>query len=126
MTATQLLDAAGLPPLDPAAIRAQFPILSTAVRGLPLVYLDNAASSQKPDQVIDTISDYYLSQHANIHRGAYQLSMTATRLHEDARATVATFINAADPAECLFTRGTTESINLVAASWGRARTAPAW
>ncbi|WP_295388160.1 SufS family cysteine desulfurase [uncultured Thiodictyon sp.] len=124
MTATHLLDPAGLPPLDPAAIRAQFPILSTAVRGLPLVYLDNAASSQKPDRVIDAVADYYLSQHANIHRGAYQLSQNATRRYEEARATVAAFINAADAAECIFTRGTTESINLVAAAWGRANLRP--
>jgi cysteine desulfurase / selenocysteine lyase len=116
--------AAQRPPFDPAPIRAQFPILSTEVQGHPLVYLDNAASSQKPTRVIEAVSDYYRRRHANIHRGVYQLSLAATQLHEDARATVAAFINAAEPAECIFTRGTTESINLVAAAWGRANLCP--
>ncbi len=116
--------AAQRPPFDPASIRAQFPILSTEVQGRPLVYLDNAASSQKPTRVIEAVSDYYRRRHANIHRGVYQLSLAATQLHEDARATVAAFINAAEPAECIFTRGTTESINLVAAAWGRANLRP--
>ena len=124
MTASSPLDPADRPALDAAAIRAQFPILRSSVHGQPLVYLDNAASAQKPDRVVDAVADYYLRQHANIHRGAYQLSLTATRLHEDARACVARFIKAAEPAECLFTRGTTESINLVAASWGTANLRP--
>ncbi len=110
--------------LDLAAVRAQFPILSTLAHGQPLVYLDNAATTQKPRQVIEAISDYYRHHHANIHRGAYHLSQEATRLYEAARERVARFINAAEPAECLFTRGTTESINLVAASWGAAGLRP--
>jgi cysteine desulfurase/selenocysteine lyase len=124
MTASSTLDVADRPALDAAAIRAQFPILRSCVHGQPLVYLDNAASAQKPDRVVDAVADYYLRQHANIHRGAYQLSIVATRLHEEARAAVARFINAAEPAECIFTRGTTESINLVAASWGTANLRP--
>ena len=106
------------------AIRDQFPILSDQAGGRPLVYLDNAASAQKPQAVIEAVAEYYRHHHANIHRGAYQLSQEATRRHEAARERVARFIGAAEPAECLFTRGTTESINLVAASWGRANLRP--
>jgi cysteine desulfurase/selenocysteine lyase len=102
------------------ALREQFPLLKTLAHGHPLVYLDNAASTQKPAQVIDAIAGYYASRNANINRGAYQLSQSATDLYEAARARVARFIGAAEPAECIFTRGTTESINLVAAAWGRA------
>lgn len=112
------------PPLDLAAIRAQFPVLHTLTHGRPLVYLDNAASAQKPERVIAALSEYYRHQHANVHRGAYRLSQTATRLFEDARERVARFIGAAEPEECIFTRGTTESVNLVAATWGRANLAP--
>jgi cysteine desulfurase/selenocysteine lyase len=111
-------------PLDLAAIRAQFPALHTLAHGRPLVYLDNAASAQKPERVIETVAEYYRHQHANVHRGAYRLSQVATRLYEDARERVANFIGAADPDECIFTRGTTEAINLVAASWGRANLKP--
>jgi len=111
-------------PLDLAAIRAQFPALHTLAHGRPLVYLDNAASAQKPERVIETVAEYYRHQHANVHRGAYRLSQVATRLYEDARERVASFIGAADPDECIFTRGTTEAINLVAASWGRANLRP--
>ncbi len=111
-------------PLDLAALRAQFPILRTQIHGRPLVYLDSAASTQQPLTVIEAVSTYHRAQHANIHRGVYQLSQTATRLYEEARATVARFLNAAEPAECLFTRGTTESINLVASAWGRANLKP--
>jgi cysteine desulfurase/selenocysteine lyase len=89
--------------------------------GRPLVYLDNGATTQKPAEVIERISRYYEAENANIHRGVYQLSQTATHEYEAARAKVAAFIHAADPAECLFTRGTTEGINLVAACWGRAK-----
>jgi cysteine desulfurase / selenocysteine lyase len=102
--------------LDLAAIRAQFPALGTPAQGRPLVYLDNAASAQKPEQVIAAVSEYYRYRHANVHRGTYRLSQTATRLFEGARERVARFIGAAEPAECIFTRGTTESINLVAAA----------
>lgn len=111
-------------PLDLAALRAQFPILATRVHDQPLAYLDNAASTQQPLQVIQAVSDYHQQYHANIHRGAYQLSRNATRMHDYAREMVAHFLHAAEPVECLFTRGTTESINLVAASWGRANLQP--
>ena len=111
-------------PLDLGALRAQFPILHTLAHGQPLIYLDNAASAQHPACVIDAVSVYYQRQHANIHRGAYHLSQAATRVHEEARECVARFIHAAEPAECIFTRGTTESINLVAAAWGRANLQP--
>ncbi len=104
---------------DPNRIRAQFPILSTTAHGQPLVYLDNGATTQKPQQVIDAIARYYESENANIHRGVYQLSQTATRLYEQAREKVAAFINAAEDKQIIFTRGTTEGINLVAQSWGR-------
>src|SRR5580693_7118888 len=105
---------------DVAKIRADFPILQTRVHGHPLVYLDNGATTQKPRAVIDVIVRYYESQNANIHRGVYQLSQTATNLYEQGRAKVARFINAAEDREIIFTRGTTEGINLVAATWGRA------
>lgn len=105
---------------DPVAVRAQFPILQTRAHGHPLVYLDNGATTQKPQAVIDAIEAYYASQNANIHRGVYQLSQVATEAYEKARHDVAAFINAPDPACVIFTRGTTEAINLVAASWGRA------
>jgi cysteine desulfurase / selenocysteine lyase len=111
-------------PLDLAALRAQFPILATRVHDQPLAYLDNAASTQQPRQVIQAVSDYHQQYHANIHRGVYQLSRNATRMHDYAREVVAHFLHAAEPVECLFTRGTTESINLVAASWGRANLQP--
>ncbi len=111
-------------PLDPHAIRAHFPILNQTLGAQPLVFLDSAASTQQPTAVIDAVADYHRCRHANIHRAVYRLSQGATRDYEEARATVARFINAAEPAECLFTRGTTESINLVAATWGRATLQP--
>lgn len=114
----------GLSGPDLAAIRAQFPILSTQAQGRALVYLDNAASAQKPLAVIEAVSDYYRFRHANIHRGAYRLSQDATREYEAARERIARFIGAAEPAECLFTAGTTDSINLVASAWGRANLRP--
>ena len=114
------MSAAAENPFDVARVRADFPILSTTVHGRPLVYLDNGATTQKPRQVIEAVERYYRSENANIHRGVYQLSQTATRLYEDARRTVAAFIHAADEREVIFTRGTTDGINLVAASWGRA------
>jgi len=104
---------------DAVRIRAKFPILQGTAHGHPLVYLDNGATTQKPQPVIDAITRYYESENANIHRGVYQLSQTATRLYEEARAKVAKFINAADDREIIFTRGTTEGINLVAQTWGR-------
>src|SRR2546421_2349892 len=104
---------------DPLKVRADFPILSTKAHGKPLVYLDNGATTQKPRAVIDAIRHYYEAQNANVHRGVYQLSQIATEAYEAARVKVQRFINAAESAEIIFTRGTTEGINLVAASWGR-------
>jgi cysteine desulfurase/selenocysteine lyase len=101
-------------------IRRDFPILHQQVNGKPLVYLDNAATAQKPRVVIDTLSRFYEHDNANVHRGLHALSNRATDAFEGARTRVAKFINAADSAEVIFTRGTTESINLVAASWGGA------
>lgn len=104
---------------DLSEARGQFPILDQQVHGQPLVFLDSAASTQQPVAVIDAVADYHRRHHANIHRAVYGLSQTATSLYEAARARVAEFIKAAEPRECLFTRGTTEAINLVAATWGR-------
>jgi cysteine desulfurase / selenocysteine lyase len=103
-----------------ADIRNDFPILSRQVHGKPLVYLDSAASSQKPDAVIDAMSIYYRTYHANVHRGVYQISEEATAAMEKARVKVARFINARQSKQVIFTRNTTESINLVAYSWGNA------
>ncbi len=111
-------------PFDPLNVRADFPILSTTVNGKPLVYLDNGATTQKPRAVIDAISHYYEHQNANIHRGVYQLSQVATEAYEAARRKVAAFLNAPDERATLFTRGTTEGINLVASSWGRSTLKP--
>lgn len=99
---------------DISGIRAQFPILSRQVDGKPLVYLDNAATTQKPQCVIDAIVDYYSTCNSNVHRGAHQLADEATRRYEDARDTVAEFINANAREEVIWTSGTTESINIVA------------
>ncbi|HVT88462.1 MAG TPA: aminotransferase class V-fold PLP-dependent enzyme, partial [Tepidisphaeraceae bacterium] len=104
---------------DAARLRRDFPILQTQMNGKPLVYLDNGATTQKPQAVIDRIVRYYEAENANIHRGVYALSQTATQSHEQARHKVARFINAADPAECIFVRGTTEGVNLVAYSHAR-------
>lgn len=110
--------------LDPQKIRADFPVLHQQVNGHPLVYLDNGATSQKPRAVIDALVHYYEHDNSNVHRGLHALSMRATDGYEGARARVAKFINAADPAEIIFTRGTTESINVVARSWGHAHLKP--
>ena len=104
---------------DAAKARADFPILHQEVHGKPLVYLDSAATAQKPRQVIDAVSRYYECDNANVHRAVYQLAERATRAYEDARAIVARHIGAADPREIVFVRGTTEAINLVAQSFGR-------
>jgi cysteine desulfurase/selenocysteine lyase len=96
-------------PLDINKIRSDFPILATHLSGKPLIYLDNGASTQKPQAVIDAICDYYRSDNANIHRGVYELSQRATDRYEAARVQVARFLEVSDPAECIFTRGTTES-----------------
>ncbi|MDY7116023.1 cysteine desulfurase [Halomonas sp. SSL-5] len=108
------------PTLDVAAIRADFPILSRQVHGRPLVYLDNAATSQTPRQVIAAFDAYYGGYNANIHRGLHTLADEATAAFEGTRETVRGFLNAAETRELIFTRGTTEAINLVANSWGRA------
>jgi cysteine desulfurase/selenocysteine lyase len=106
--------------LDVSSIRKDFPILSTTVYGKPLIYLDNAATTQKPLQVTQKITDGYLLHNANVHRGVHFLSQDATDAHESARRRVQQFINAASSEEVIFTRGTTESINLVASSFGDA------
>jgi cysteine desulfurase/selenocysteine lyase len=112
-------------PLDVGRVRADFPILSETVRnGRPLVYLDNAATSQKPRQVIAAISRFYTSENANIHRGLHYLSERATTAYDAAREKVARFLGAGSPSEIVFTRGTTEAINLVAQSWGRSTLRP--
>lgn len=104
--------------LDVAAIREQFPVLDQQVNGHRLVYLDNAASSQKPRAVIDTLDRYYERDHANVHRGIHELSTRATKLYERSRETAARFIGASSPEEVVFVRGTTEAINVVASAWG--------
>lgn len=105
---------------DVTSIRKDFPILGTRMRGRPLCYLDSASSAQKPQVVIEAISDFYSRHYANIHRGVYQLSADATRRYEEVRTRVARFIGAPDPREIVFVRNTTEAINLVARSWGEA------
>ncbi|WP_305038524.1 cysteine desulfurase [Halomonas alkalisoli] len=112
------------PALDVAGIRAQFPILERQVHGRPLIYFDNAATSQTPLCVIDTFRDYYSRYNANIHRGLHTLADEATAAYESTRERVRAFLNAADRREIVFTRGTTEAINLVANSWGRANLQP--
>jgi cysteine desulfurase / selenocysteine lyase len=105
---------------DVERIRTDFPILAKPMRGKPLVFLDSAASAQKPQAVIDTISKTYDSDYANVHRAVYELSERATAAYEGARAKIARYINAKSPQEVIYVRGTTEAINLVAQSWGRA------
>ena len=111
-------------PGDPAfmidAVRADFPLLTRRVNGRPLVWLDNAATTQKPQPVIDRLAEFYARENSNIHRGAHTLATEATDSYEDARSTVADFLGAATSDSIVFTRGTTESVNLVAQTWGRA------
>ena len=102
-----------------AKIRRDFPILSRKVNGHPLVYLDNAATSQKPRQVIEAITNYYRSHNANVHRGIHTLSVEATEAYETARAKIAKFLGVGDVSEIIFVRNATEAINLVAYAWGR-------
>jgi cysteine desulfurase / selenocysteine lyase len=104
---------------DAEAVRRDFPILGTQVHGNPLVYLDSASSSQKPQVVIDAVGDFYREYNANVHRGIYQIGERSTAAYEAARVKVARFINAPDAHEIVFTRNATEAINLVAYSWGR-------
>jgi cysteine desulfurase/selenocysteine lyase len=106
--------------LDIERVRKDFPILDQQVNGHPLVYLDNAATTQKPQAVIDALAEYYQNDNSNVHRGAHELSDRATQAFESARVTVQSFINAAAPEEIIWTRGTTESINLVAQTFGLA------
>ncbi len=114
-------DQARVSALDVARIRKDFPILHQAVNGKPLVYLDNGATSQKPQCVIDTVGRYYSHDNANVHRGVHALSERATEAYDGSRSKVQRFINARDPHEIVFVRGTTEAINLVAYSFGRSR-----
>ncbi len=104
---------------DPLKIRADFPLLSRTMNGRPLVYLDSAATTQKPNAVIEALSNFYRESNANIHRGVYPLAEAATALYENTRTKVAEFIKSPSSQNVIFTRNTTESINLVAHSWGR-------
>ena len=106
--------------IDVATIRKDFPILETQVHGKRLVYLDSASSSQKPTAVLEAMTNYYETTHANVHRGVYTIAEEATRLFEQGRSKAASFIGAAAPAEVVFAKNVTEAINLVAYSWGRA------
>src|SRR5580765_264161 len=107
------------PALDPLALRRDFPILAQEINGHPLIYLDSASSSQKPQVVIDALDSYYREYNANVHRGIYTSGEKATAEYERARARIARFINAPDSHEVIFTRNATEAINLVSYSWGR-------
>src|SRR5689334_2893540 len=104
--------------MDWSVIRSDFPILHQKVHGQPLIYFDNAATTQKPRAVLDALRNYYERDNANVHRGIHELSNRATAGFEAARARAAKFINARSPDEIIFTRGTTEGINLVAQAWG--------
>jgi cysteine desulfurase/selenocysteine lyase len=110
--------------LDAQRLRADFPILGTLARGRPLVFLDSAASAQKPRAVLDAMQRFYETSYANVHRGVYELSERATQAFEDVRARAARFIGAAQPREIVFTRGTTEAINLVAHGIARTTLGP--
>ncbi|MBZ4374349.1 cysteine desulfurase [Corallococcus sp. AS-1-6] len=112
------------PGFDLARVRADFPILRQEVRGRPLVYLDSAATGQKPQAMLDALTRYYTHDNANVHRGVHILSERATQAFEDARETVRRFIHAKDVREVIFVRGTTEAINLVAATYGRKHVGP--
>jgi cysteine desulfurase / selenocysteine lyase len=112
------------PPFDVDRVRADFPILQRKVRGKPLVYLDNAATSQKPQSVIDAVTGFYAGENANIHRGVHYLSERATVAYDQVREKVARFINARSSREVVFTKGTTEGINLVAQSFARTHLRP--
>jgi len=111
-------------PLDIERVRADFPILKTEVRGKPLVFLDSAASAQKPRQVMEAMVRHYETGYANIHRGVYQLSQVSTQAFEATREKVARFLGAADTREIIFTRNATEGVNLVAQTWGRTNVGP--
>src|SRR5215471_4682826 len=106
------------PAVNWTKLRADFPILDQRVHGHPLIYFDNAATTQKPRAVLDALRNYYDHDNANVHRGLHELSSRATAAYENARARVAQYLGAARTNEIVFTRGTTESINLVAQAWG--------
>src|SRR3989440_10842082 len=106
-------------PYDVEKVRRDFPILKRVINGKPLAYLDSAATTQKPRDVIDELTRFYNEYNANVHRGVYKISEEATAAYEEARAKIARLINASGPSEIVFVRGTTEAINLVAQSWGR-------
>ncbi|MBA2478660.1 MAG: aminotransferase class V-fold PLP-dependent enzyme, partial [Sporichthyaceae bacterium] len=114
MTVTVPADVERAPRLDVERVRADFPILTREVNGSPLVYLDSAATSQKPTPVLDRLDAFYRLHNANVHRGVHVLAEEATEAYESARRTLAAFLNVADPAEVVFTKGSTEAINLVA------------
>ena len=111
-------------PFDIARVRADFPILRQTVNGRPLVYLDNAATGQKPQSVLDALVNYYATENSNVHRGVHTLSQRATDAYEGAREKTRRFINAGADREIIFVRGTTEGINLVAQTWGRQNIGP--
>ncbi len=111
-------------PYDVEKIRRDFPILQQKIHGKPLVYLDNAATTQKPQSVIDALVNYYCEDNSNVHRGVHLLSELATAAYENSRSVVQHFINAAEPSEIIFVRGTTEAINLVAQTYGRRHVGP--
>src|SRR5438309_4068902 len=111
---------AAMPRLNVMKIREDFPILRQKIHGKPLVYLDNAATAQKPEVVIDALERFYATENSNVHRGVHWLSQRATEDYEAARVKVQRFLNAAHAREIIFVRGTTEGINLVAQSYGRA------
>jgi len=118
------LDDAGHPGFDVNAVRREFPVLAERVHGQPLVWLDNGATTQKPEAVIERLEYFYRHENSNIHRGAHELAARATDAYEDARDTVARFLHAPSREEVVFVRGTTEAINLVAQAWGRANVGP--
>src|SRR4029078_10381718 len=107
------------PPFDVNQVRKDFPILHQHVNGRPLVWLDNAATTQKPQAVIDRLSHFYAHENSNIHRAAHALAARATDAYESAREKVRRFVNAGSVKEIIFVRGTTEGINLIAQAWGR-------
>ncbi|MEU6117247.1 cysteine desulfurase [Streptomyces sp. NPDC047117] len=108
------------PGFDPESVRRDFPVLHRTVNGHPLVWLDNGATTQKPRQVIETLAGFYATANSNIHRGAHTMAREATEAYEGSRAAVASFLGAASADDIVFTRGTTEAVNLVAQTWGRA------
>ena len=117
----QTIQRVGAEPFDVYSIRERFPALKREVYGRALVYLDNAATSQKPQDVIERVTRYYTEENSNVHRGVHYLSQLATDAYEAARARIAGFIDAESAKQTIFTRGTTEAINIVASTFGRER-----